>query len=829
MAEWIGRIISKVEILELLSRGGMAELYLGRHTTLNRLVAVKILYPHLVDNDTLLARFRDEAQAVADMRHPNIIQVLDYDVADSPYIVMELIRGISLADYLRVEPTAVSPAKPAAPSPLLRPASTETLTVAPKPENVTARLKHARERLADDRDAALDIYEKMIADREGLEEVITDLSEVIGGSQSAVAPRVRRLLGDALMVEGRLREATDVYRGGPPPDPTILPAAEPIETPPPPPAAPEPPTGRIPHLVTTARLIEGIAHALDYAHARGIVHRDIKPSNVLLRREVGRIDPDAPLPSDAQPVLTDFGVAHLIGDTVRTASGEIIGTPAYMSPEQVRGEGVDARSDIYSLGTILYEMLAGRVPFGTKSEAAAAVLVRHLTEDPPPLPDASKELQAVVDRALAKDPDARFQKAADMAAVLNAALGLPMPAGATLPSLKGRDSTPLRIEKPVLPEEAEDEGAKLKPEWVIGGAVVLAVGALAAVVTLVATGMVLANLFNRGAEPGLGIEEAAAVEPTSAPEIPGAVPAETEPAAEPAVADTTAPIGQVVFRDATLIVTLTDLEPPGDDLAYQAWLTEPDLPPLSLGKTDEVVDGKLSMAFSNPTGENLASLYSGFALSLEPDSEDSVASPSQIVYEGQLPAETLQRARLLDETSDGQPLKAALLDGLQAQADSYNRHQGLALYGIDTDFVGGAKQHSEHVVNIIEGAESAYYGDWDANGQVENPGSDVGLLTYLLALADLAQSAAAAPDATEETKALVEDIDVAVIELVASAEEASRLAQSVTQMDTIEEMESLTPAIDAVHAEIRNEIDSLVLETEALDFVLPVEIFATGP
>ena len=101
-SEWIGRTLSKVKIEKLISRGGMAEVYLGRHTTLERPVAVKILHAHLTEIETLHVRFKDEAQAVAALSHPNIVQVFDFDVADDrPYIVMELIDGVTLDEYLQ--------------------------------------------------------------------------------------------------------------------------------------------------------------------------------------------------------------------------------------------------------------------------------------------------------------------------------------------------------------------------------------------------------------------------------------------------------------------------------------------------------------------------------------------------------------------------------------------------------------------------------------------------------------------------------------------------------------------------------------------------------
>ena len=160
-------------------------------------------------------------------------------------------------------------------------------------------------------------------------------------------------------------------------------------------------TGTLDHL-RSIEIISGIASGLECAHQQGFVHRDIKPANILFA-------------SDGSFRLTDFGIAKHRASGIKTSHGLILGSPGYMSPEQAAGEPVDARSDIYSLGITMFQMLTGELPF---QGDVSSVMAQHITK-PPPLPssiDASigEDLDNVVLKMLAKKSEARFQSMADL-------------------------------------------------------------------------------------------------------------------------------------------------------------------------------------------------------------------------------------------------------------------------------------------------------------------------------------------------------------------------------------------------------------------------------
>jgi serine/threonine-protein kinase len=294
-----GKTLGKHRITEHLGSGGMAEVYKAYQPGLDRYVAIKALHSFLATEEDFLTRFQREAKVVAMLRHPNIIQVYDFDYDEEfnvYHMVMEFIDGPTLKEHL---------------------------------------LKLAEEK-----------------------------------------------------------------RGVP--------------------------------IEEAVHIVLSIANALDYAHQRGMVHRDIKPANVMFNE-------------DNQVILTDFGIAKMVDMAGLTASGAMVGTPAYMAPEQGMGQAGDERSDIYSLGVVLYELVTGQLPFD--ADTFMGVVLKHINEPltPPSAVNSNvpPEIERVVMKALAKEPTERYQTAQAFAADLSQALtALPEQVKRGQPTLIGPRSRP---------------------------------------------------------------------------------------------------------------------------------------------------------------------------------------------------------------------------------------------------------------------------------------------------------------------------------------------------------------------------------------------------
>jgi serine/threonine-protein kinase len=237
------------------------------------------------------------------------------------------------------------------------------------------------------------------------------------------------------------------------------------------------------------RAIAQVGDALDYAHSQGVIHRDVKPSNIL-------IDPSG------NCLLADFGVAKIVESTAQfTRAGGTFGTPAYMSPEQIEGEELDGRSDVYSLGIVLYEMATGHPPYRAKTPPA--IFVKHLVDPPPPprtlnpaLPEA---VEQVTLRALAKDREERYATAGDMVQALQAATE---PAALSADSSGVLEEPPAALNQPHYPTR----------RWIlVGCGAAIAVIGIVIVVGVVGLSALASRLFGT---PPYAVETGAAARVT---------------------------------------------------------------------------------------------------------------------------------------------------------------------------------------------------------------------------------------------------------------------------------------------------------------------------
>ena len=590
MSEWIGKTLGKVHIDLLLARGGMAEVYLGTHTTLQRPVAVKLLRHPYLDEPDLLARFQREARVVAMLRHPNIVQVYDFDSFHSqPYLIMEYVPGLALSAYL------------------------EDL--------------HKRSELMD-------------------------------------YPMVSRLLAI-------------------------------------------------------------VAHALQYAHENGVIHRDVKPGNILLNSRTHPVETGKPLPLDVQPFLTDFGLVRLLNSTSQTRTGEIAGTPAYMSPEQARGDKTDGRTDIYSLGIVLYEILAGRVPF--EADSTMGVLMKQISEPPSPIPGLHPALQAVIDKALAKDPEDRYQTPLEMARAFEAALQ------------KISDSSTMMQGAAVRAGKQTGSRLGLVP-------IILGVGLLT-----------LAAVFL-----WMGKSRQAASFPTPVPPqstAPGVVePVYTEAPTVMAAGQT---IALLRFQDGTarvdeVTVTALGLPLPPAGQQYEAWLlgqaseSRRSLGTLSL---DDAGQGKLT--FVDEQGRNLLERYDSLEITLEPLPDSNPNPSDSIAYHVSLPADALSHVMHLLVAFPATPANNGLVDGLLKQSSLLNDLARDMLSANQNGDNAAVRRDAESMLNLMVGGQSPDHRDWDNDGSILDPGDGFGLLLngdspgYIEGSFDHASYAASAADATQ--------------------------------------------------------------------------------
>ncbi len=303
-----------------------------------------------------------------------------------------------------------------------------------------------------------------------------------------------------------------------------------------------------------------------------------------------------------EPVITDFGLARIINSSKQTASGLVSGTPSYMSPEQARGSKVDHRTDIYSLGIILYELVAGKVPF--EGDTAITVIFKHINEAPPAIEGIPEELQAVIDKALTKYPEERYNTGHALLVDYFKAIGIHLESETI-------HSAPTRAPRPAAPRKKKK--STLNPIWVVTGILACACITFTSVSVL---GISVYSFF-----PQLRTTQQANTEPMAMDHV------ETEtPAIIPNTGD--AAVGLLRFQDGTAIadqITISaNLDNPPEGTQYEVWLIDNSgEQSRSIGTLAKDSNGVYSLTFVDPQSRNLLENYSQMEITVEPNPDNS--------------------------------------------------------------------------------------------------------------------------------------------------------------------------------------------------------------
>jgi serine/threonine protein kinase len=371
------KLIGPYRVMETLGSGGVGTVYRALDRRTNEPVALKLLSAGPALDTRATRRLALEYETLADLAHPNVVRVFDVGVFQGyPYLVMELIEGLTLRHYLDLRGSD-------APSPSLQGSMPRTRML---PVDDTGSWSDDSEE-SDDSDDGRSTFDMSAFSEEAP-------SEDVGLS---AGPESVRALADAAD-EPDTGGSMDIEVPIDLPDPKVQLVERRIQ---------EARTDDLNRPERMGRLKDAmlqVCQGLAYIHGHGLVHRDLKPSNIMVDE-------------DRQVRLMDFGLAkHLADDAGLTADGRMVGTFRFMSPEQILGEPLDARADLYSLGVILYELLTGRPPFDAKTPGALWQQVLE-TEPPPILAINLKgdpQLARVAHRLLRKEPDDRFQTAEEV-------------------------------------------------------------------------------------------------------------------------------------------------------------------------------------------------------------------------------------------------------------------------------------------------------------------------------------------------------------------------------------------------------------------------------
>jgi len=500
------------------------------------------------------------------------------------------------------------------------------------------------------------------------------------------------------------------------------------------------------------RLLNQIGGALDYAHRQNIVHRDIKPANILLDRE-------------GNALLMDFGIVKLleVSSSQLTGTGGMIGTPAYMSPEQAQGLDVDTRSDLYSLAVVAYEMLTGKQPF--VADTPMQIVLKQISA-PPPLDMLNAPFARVLGRALSKMPDDRYTTAAEFLADFSraargdmvtlppaqstilyndATLNVPatgmMPPTGTLPPTgmmppTGTGAYPASgTFGTYAPQPTIITQQSTNPLVLLGGFAIIAILIVVVVILLVSAIRPPVDSFIPLPAQIAAQATIDALNGTVTPLTPA------PPTARPTVvvAPSLPSFGRVSFGTSasagdTVDVRVDDLIAPADGQSYGAWLfnseTEAALL-LGILRLDALGAGAISY-----TSTETAPLFSQYnALLITAETTPGDIPSATVAYSGSFPMSvTAALSEILISSPDGLPVRnsdqlGSLVAGAQIEADVALQHSGLAARATTLPNV---QTHAEHTINVLRG--QLIQEDLNGNGRAENPGRGIGIFFFLDAI-----------------------------------------------------------------------------------------------
>lgn len=493
-------------------------------------------------------------------------------------------------------------------------------------------------------------------------------------------------------------------------------------------------------LKQVAQLLKPLAEGIDYAHSQGIIHRDIKPANIILTNNSAEYSPDAILPADTTCIITDFGLVRIANSVNQTASGVVSGTPAYMSPEQAQGNSsVDYRTDIYSLSVALYEMLAGRPPFDGAS--TLGVILKLISEPPPPIENISPEIQAIVTKGLEKLPENRYQTARQLLADFYKAIGM---------HAEAETVHSMRFQTPPPPATLSNKPAPRRNTFLWVGAGIFACLCFGLIFTS-ALGLSIYTLFPTGETPTTAITESPEREShTTGAQDPSANPPNPVQGISSDILRFQGALDQVTISGA-----FTDPEP---GFQYEAWLVDDTNEAItSIGILEKNEAGLYTLTYIDPESRNLLNVYNRMEITLEANPDPS-PNPADIAYSSAIPPGALTHIRHLLGSFSGNPNQTPMTIGLLQTSQEINEAGEAMAASFDDGNEKLVRANAEAMINLIVGSNSPDFKDWDKNGKTENPGDGFGLLLnggqsgYIEGTITHAELAASSGDATANIK-----------------------------------------------------------------------------